>query len=266
VKEKAWEGIAVSRNAPFQKIAWSKTRGPFFHGHIFLSALEYLFRPSTIMTGFIVYENGQPKLNNKNKILTKYDIGLAKLEPQDFHDTRGQVLGFSAFTPFGGSSDIFTVNTTDSKTFGYGYGYGYLIFPTLGFGRKATQLSLFEEDIYNEWQGTEASQKLAWVEYDETAVFGPTSNIKYVLYDLIARKIVSEPVSPLFGPYFSPSFNLCVAARSGPLKVREDCRSYPGYAAGITLIDHNILLGDYGKWKNLIFYFVPDQRVFGRNL
>ena len=212
----AWEGVAVSRQT--DRIAWSDTSVSFFGANLFISLIYYLFYPSNLWTGVIVYdENGEPSLTEQKIIHSKGWFDFVFNEPQDFRGDNDEELLFSKYGPCAeGSSDMWIYDLTENRN------YNAVPKETLA---------------YNEWEGISPGYDEALFERDPNATrfSGPS------LIDMYVWNFASQQ-SQIY-TQFRRSDGLCftnaVFSPNGRwvLMGAKPGKITPGFTVGIVLID-----------------------------
>ena len=201
------------------QIAWSTTNVPFYvqnsDGSIdrLRTGLRYLFQPSSIRTGRIVYdEEAVPRIEEEREVLSKWNVGAVFLEPQDFVGSSDESLLVSAYGIVDGFSDRIVVDLADGS------------FDEIAHPRGGG---------YDEWEGVHPSGDLAFVEVSESPIGEPGASWFLYSYHLTTGmdRIVTQPSSVFpHEPVFSSDGRWALTATAAH-------GGWPGYSTGILLID-----------------------------
>lgn len=212
----AWEGVAISRET--NRISWSDTNKPFFASNIFFTALNYIFAPSNLWTGLIVYDdNGVPSLAEKEVFHRKGWFNFVFHEPQDFRGSNDEEVLFSAYGPMAeGSSDMWIYSLKENRVIN----------------------EMNQNLAYNEWEGIRPQYDVALFERDPDANnFSGSSRIDMYKWDFLTK---TAQVYTKFRR--DDEFGLSNAAFSNDGRwVLMSCKpgpDSPGFAIGIVLVDY----------------------------
>ena len=213
-----WEGIAVSKES--DTIVWSDTQVPFFGNNLLDTAFNYLFAPSSLWAGELVYSPGQTRVVNARKIVDKIQIGSVLLEPQDFRGDHQ--LTFTAYGPTAsGSGDTYLYD-----------------FNTRRATRRMTGPG------YEEWEGMAPDYSRSFVEIDRDAsnLEGPIS-VELFLHDFASGQSTRfsyfhddyqrDDDFKVHQPVFSPDGTQALFATGS--SQGNEIRS-PGYGIGIVIL------------------------------
>ncbi|ODA29903.1 hypothetical protein [Veronia pacifica] len=230
-KVNAWEGLALSKES--NKMVWSDTQTPFFGSNLIASGWNYLTAPSRLWVGDFIYQRQNSIIKNAREIVSKYDIGLIFLEPQNFLGENDEKVTFSAYGP-----------TSNGAANTYLYNFKKQVIEHIRIGEG-----------YQEWEGASPDYQRSFVEVQQDAsrFIGPT-NVELYLYDFNNEDLSrfsffrgnEKNIHDLYlhEPVFSPDGkNVLVTIGGGD---GWEINS-PGYGLGILIINIDDLLLIYTK-------------------
>lgn len=217
----AWEGLAVSKES--NRIVWSDTRTPFFGDGIIQTGWNYFFKRSNLWMGEFVHRPGASYMDKSQKIVSKYSIGPAFLEPQNFIGKDDKYVSFSAYGPS---------STGSGATYLYDLKEGSVVRTSIGEG-------------YEEWEGVAPDYKRSFVENEAGAsrFVGPQA-VELYLHDFATHQTTRfsffqddyqrEDGLYLHEPVFSPAGTHALFATGGGGGWEINS---PGYGIGIVLVE-----------------------------